>query len=150
MQHHPGSGPARLGQIHPPQFLVRPTGATLRRLFKPEIDVLESLGNTARDWSLIQVADGFKGEGRDFGFATLIEVESQLGLKDQALDHFARYVAMLRSAEPKREVRVSWLLSYIFPKDEGAAAVWFEFLQKKFPEESPAAAPAPWWGRCSR
>jgi hypothetical protein len=33
--------------------------AALRDLFKSEIEVLESLGNTARDWSLIQVADGF-------------------------------------------------------------------------------------------
>lgn len=31
----------------------------LRALFKPEIEVLESLGNSARDWSQVQVADGF-------------------------------------------------------------------------------------------
>ena len=33
--------------------------AALRNLFKLEIELLESLGNTARDWSLIQVSDGF-------------------------------------------------------------------------------------------
>ncbi len=32
---------------------------SLRRLYKPEIDLLESLGNSARDWSRVQVADGF-------------------------------------------------------------------------------------------
>jgi NDP-sugar pyrophosphorylase family protein len=34
-------------------------GAPLRELFKPEIALLEALGNTARDWSRVRVADGF-------------------------------------------------------------------------------------------
>jgi len=103
------------------------------------------MGN--RDKALAQfshVADGLKAEGRDFGYATLIEVESQLGLKDQAVEHYARYVAMLRSAGPKQDVRVNrsanWLLSYVFPKDRIAAEVWLEFLQTKFPDEGTAAA----------
>jgi len=33
--------------------------AALRNLYKPEVDLLESLGNTARDWSRVRVADGF-------------------------------------------------------------------------------------------
>jgi tetratricopeptide (TPR) repeat protein len=89
------------------------------------------------------IADGLKGENRYFGYANLVQVESQLGLKDQALEHCARYVAQSRSDEPKRDVRVNhqanWLLWYIFPKDKLAAEVWFEFLQKKFPEDKTAA-----------
>jgi hypothetical protein len=34
-------------------------GAALRTLYKPEIDLLEDLGSTARDWSRVLVADGF-------------------------------------------------------------------------------------------
>ncbi|MBN9520036.1 DUF4954 family protein [bacterium] len=63
--------------------------AALRHLFKPEIDLLESLGNSARDWTRVRVADGFNPR----------RVRNCEFHGDVVLGRFTRYVALAGGLE---------------------------------------------------
>jgi NDP-sugar pyrophosphorylase family protein len=63
--------------------------ASLRRLHRPEIDLLESLGSTARDWSRVRVADGFNPR----------RVRNCEFHGDVALGRFTRYVELADGVE---------------------------------------------------
>jgi hypothetical protein len=63
--------------------------APLRPLYKPEIELLEALGNTARDWSRVRVADGFNPR----------RVRNCEFHGDVALGRFTRYVPLAGGLE---------------------------------------------------
>lgn len=63
--------------------------APLRALFKPEVELLESLGNSARDWTRVRVADGFNPR----------RVRHCEFHGDVVLGRFTRYVALAGGLE---------------------------------------------------
>lgn len=60
----------------------------------------------------------------------LVQVEAELGLKEEAFDHCARILA-----RTKPEELSAWLFGQVFPEKGSPARVWYRFLRDKFAAE---------------
>jgi tetratricopeptide (TPR) repeat protein len=96
--------------------------------------VLYSLGDKEKAFSLLaKTAGEIKDPDDIFGSHSLIEVEYQLGLQDDAYDHAAAILARLGNL-----LHTSQFLSQVFPNRGESAAVWWRFLRRRHGDEEPA------------
>ncbi|HXG12652.1 MAG TPA: hypothetical protein VNK04_23040 [Gemmataceae bacterium] len=65
---------------------------------------------------------------------SLVQWEWRLGLKESALEHLARILAITKDT-----VNHARLLNKVFPEQGDAAGSWWQFLRRKYDGEEPAA-----------
>ena len=82
----------------------------------------------------------------DSGWTRIIAYEYELGLKDQAFEHFAKMFVKLKDSEKGKQPDAidRWPLHALFPNREwgpgpSAADLWWAFLRGKFPNEDETA-----------
>lgn len=66
-------------------------------------------------------------------YEELLEAEGKLGLRDLQRGHAARILSL-----PEKENNLGWVFHTLYPEQAQGAAVWWEFLRRKFPQEPTA------------
>jgi Flp pilus assembly protein TadD len=97
--------------------------------------VLYHLGEKEKAFTLFAKAAGAIKDPEDIGSPhSVVEMEYQLGLKEDAYDHAAAILARLGNL-----LNAGLLLGQVFPNQGDSAAVWWRFLRRQHAGEDPAA-----------
>jgi tetratricopeptide (TPR) repeat protein len=93
---------------------------------------LYSLGEREKALPIFEKYAGQIKEGNDFSwFETLIDAESRVGLKEQALEHCGKILTVSRDQGwPVR------LFAKVFPGKGDSARVWWSYLRHRHPDEA--------------